>query len=82
MIIAFKIFLIIHIAGGSTGLFYRVNKHHSKKGTRHKQIGKVFIFNANGRILIFCTFLSSHTNYFLFMVGLLRFIWSAQDNDT
>jgi len=81
MIIAFKIFLIIHIAGGTTGLLTGlINIIQKKGGQRHKQIGKVFYFSmlmaGFSSLVLSCL----HTNYFLFMVGLftLYMIGSGQ----
>jgi len=71
MIIAFKIFLIIHIAGGSAGLIAGlINIIQNKGGKRHKLIGKLFYFSmlmaGFSSLVLSCL----HPNYFLFMVGL------------
>lgn len=71
MIMAFKIFLIIHIAGGSTGLIAGLlNIIQKKGGERHKLIGRVFYFSMlmAGFSSLVLSWL--HPNYFLFMVGL------------
>lgn len=71
MIISFKIFLIIHIAGGSAGLIAGlINIIQNKGGKRHKLIGRVFYFSmlmaGFSSLVLSCL----HPNYFLFMVGL------------
>ncbi len=71
MIIAFKIFLIIHIAGGSTGLLTGLINIIQKKGAeRHKQIGIVFYFSMLTAGLSSIVLSWLHPNIFLFMVGL------------
>ena len=74
MIIAFKIFLIIHIAGGSAGLITGlINIIQNKGGKRHKLIGRVFYFSmlmaGFSSLVLSCL----HPNHFLFMVGLFTF---------
>lgn len=71
MVTAFKIFLIIHIASGSTGLLAGlINIIQKKGGERHKLIGRVFYFSmlmaGFSSLVLSCL----HPNYFLFMVGL------------
>ncbi len=71
MITAFKIFLIVHIAGGSigllTGLFNIIQK---KGGKKHKLIGRVFYFSMLMAGLSSLVLSCLKPNYFLFMVGL------------
>ena len=70
MNIIFKIFLILHIVGGSVGLLSGLLNIIRKKGDKkHKIIGKLFfvsmlIVGASSLVLSFL-----HPNYFLFMVG-------------
>lgn len=66
----FKVFLILHIIGGSVGLFTGMLNILRKKGDKnHKLIGKLFF------VAMLTTGISSlvlayiHLNYFLFMVG-------------
>jgi uncharacterized membrane protein len=70
MTITFKIFLIIHIIGSSTGLLTGlINIILKKGGERHKLIGKVFYFSMlmAGFSSLVLSWL--HPNYFLFMIG-------------
>ena len=70
MNIIFKVFLILHIVGGSVGLLSGLLNIIRKKGDKnHKLIGKLFfvsmlIVGASSLVLSFL-----HPNYFLFMVG-------------
>jgi uncharacterized membrane protein len=71
MEIAFKIFLVLHILGGSIGLFTGTFNIVLKKGDkRHKFVG--LIFTVSMLIAGFSSFGLSilHPNFFLFMVGI------------
>lgn len=71
MMTSFKIFLIVHIAGGSIGLLTGLLNIIQKKGDKkHKQIGRVFYFSmlVAGLSSLVLSYLKQ--NYFLFMVGL------------
>lgn len=71
MIIAFKIFLIVHIAGGSIGLLTGLlNIIQKKGGKKHKLIGRVFYFSMLMAGFTSLVLSCLHPNYFLFMVGL------------
>lgn len=67
----FTILLVLHIAGGLTGLIAgSINLIMKKGGQLHRKIGKIFVaamitagFSALGLSVI-------HPNYFLFMVGI------------
>ena len=70
MNVLFNIFLVLHIAGGSIGLFAgTLNIVRKKGGKNHKLIGKVFTYSM--LTAGFSSFVLSvlHPNYFLFMVG-------------
>lgn len=70
MEILFKIFLSLHIIGGSVGLFTgTINLVRKKGGKNHVRVGKIFTY---GMLTAgFSAFVLSilHPNYFLFMVG-------------
>lgn len=71
MITSFKIFLIVHIAGGSIGLLTGLlNIIQKKGGKKHKLIGRFFYFSmlVAGLSSLVLSYLKQ--NYFLFMVGL------------
>ena len=70
MDIVFKIFLTIHIIGGSAGLLSGVLNMVSKKGDlKHKIIGKIFSVSMITAGLSSLVLSVLHPNYFLFMVG-------------
>ena len=70
MNIIFKVFLTLHIVGGSVGLLTGMLNIMRKKGDKnHRLIGKIFfvsmlIVGASSLVLSYV-----HPNYFLFMVG-------------
>jgi len=71
MMTSFKIFLIVHIAGGSIGLLTGLlNIIQNKGGKKHKLIGRVFYFSmlVAGLSSLVLSYLTP--NYFLFMVGI------------
>ena len=66
----FKIFLILHIAGGSIGLLTgTINLIRRKGDKNHKRVGKIFAYSM--LTAGFSSFALSviHPNYFLFMIG-------------
>ncbi|HMQ69028.1 MAG TPA: DUF2306 domain-containing protein [Ignavibacteria bacterium] len=70
MDILFKIFLTLHIMGGSVGLFTgTINLVRKKGDKKHKLTGKIFtwgMLTAGFSALVLSVM---HPNYFLFMVG-------------
>jgi uncharacterized membrane protein len=71
MDILFKVFLTLHIIGGSIGLFTgTINIIRKKGGKNHKLIGKIFACSMLSAG--FSSFVLSilHPNYFLFMIGI------------
>jgi uncharacterized membrane protein len=81
MALTFKIFLVLHIIGGSIGLTTGVINLLRKKGDqKHKLTGKIFYISmlAAGFSSLILAYL--HPNYFLFMVGIftLYMIGSGQ----
>lgn len=77
----FTILLILHIAGGFTGLLSgSINLTMKKGGKRHRKVGRVFVvgmltagFSALGLSAI-------HPNYFLFMVGIFTLYMVSTGN--
>jgi uncharacterized membrane protein len=70
MDILFKIFLVLHISGGSVGLFTGTINLTRKKGNKsHKQIGKIFVYSMLTAGLSSLVLSVLHPNYFLFIVG-------------
>ncbi len=71
MDILFKIFLIIHIIGGSVGLITgTINIIRKKADKNHRLIGNIFVYamiTAGFSSLVLSIL---HTNYFLFIVGI------------
>ncbi len=70
MYIIFKVFLSLHIVGGSIGLLSGVLNIMLQKGDKnHKIIGKIFFVSMliTGTSSLAISYL--HSNYFLFMVG-------------
>ncbi len=70
MDVKFKIFLLLHILGGSVGLLTGILNIIQKKGDKkHRLIGKIFYFSmlTAGFSSLILAYL--HPNYFLFMVG-------------
>jgi uncharacterized membrane protein len=70
MNIIFKVFLILHIFGGSVGLLTGMLNMIRKKGDKnHKLVGRVFLISMLTSGISSLILASIHTNYFLFMVG-------------
>ena len=66
----FKIFLIIHIAGGTLGLLAGTVIMIAKKGDkRHRLLGKIFAISMLGAGVCSFVLASIHRNDFLFAVG-------------
>jgi len=66
----FKIFLILHIIGGSVGLFTGTINLVCKKGVKnHKLIGKIFAYSMLTAGISSFVLSILHVNYFLFMIG-------------
>ncbi len=70
MIIVFKMFLILHIVGGSVGLLTGMINILRKKGDKnHKLVGKIFLISMLSAGISSLILASIHPNYFLSMVG-------------
>lgn len=66
----FKVFLILHIVGGSVGLLTGMLNILSKKADKnHKFVGKIFFISMLIAGISSLTLASIHTNSFLFIVG-------------
>lgn len=66
----FKVFLILHIVGGSAGLLTGMLNILRKKGDKnHKLVGKIFLISMLIAGVSSLILASIHPNYFLFMVG-------------
>lgn len=66
----FKIFLTLHIIGGSVGLFTGTINLVRKKGDKnHKLIGKIFAYSMLTAGISSFVLSILHVNYFLFMIG-------------
>ena len=70
MDILFKIFLVLHIIGGSVGLFTgTINLIRRKGDKNHKLIGKFFVASMLTAGVSSLVLSIMHPNYFLFMIG-------------
>lgn len=70
MTILFKLFLILHIIGGSLGLLTgMLNILRNKGDKNHKLIGKIFYVSMLTAGISSLVLAYLHPNYFLFMVG-------------
>src|SRR6187549_2946436 len=70
MDILFKTFLILHIIGGSVGLFTgTINLVRRKGDNKHKLTGKIFAIGMLTAGFSSLALSILHPNYFLFMVG-------------
>lgn len=78
MELLFKIFLMLHIAGGATGLTTgTLNIVRKKGGVPHKRVGKIFVYSM---LLAGCSALVLsvlHEIYFLFIVGIFTIYMTA-----
>ena len=78
MEILFKTILVLHVAGGATGLIAGTTNIIRKKGDRlHRLVGKCFLFSM--LTAGFSALLLSYmiTNYFLFIVGVFTIYMTA-----
>ena len=67
----FKIFLVLHIAGGTLGLITGTINLIRRKGDRiHKRTGKVFMYSMLTAGFSSLVLSILHPNYFLFMIGI------------
>src|SRR6267142_6464183 len=67
---AFKLFLILHIMGGSVGLIAgTINMIRKKGDKKHKIIGKFFLHGMLTAGIAALILSVLHPNYFLFIVG-------------
>jgi uncharacterized membrane protein len=70
MTIIFTIFLVLHIIGGSVGLFTgTVNLVRGKGDKNHKLVGKIFSYSMLTAGISSFILSILHPNYFLFIVG-------------
>lgn len=78
MNLVFKIFLIIHIISGTTGLFAGTVNIIRKKGDNpHKVIGKIFFFSMITVGLSAISLSIMHLDYFLLIVGVFTIYMTA-----
>ncbi|MCC7532397.1 MAG: DUF2306 domain-containing protein [Bacteroidia bacterium] len=71
MNIIFTIFLILHIVGGSVGLFTgTINLVRKKGDKRHKLVGRFFVYGMLTAGFSSLVLSIIHPNYFLFIVGI------------
>ena len=67
----FRIFLIIHIIGGATGLLTGIFNMIAKKGdSRHRTVGKIFLFAMLTTGLSSLVLSTINPSLFMFMVGI------------
>jgi len=81
MNIIYKVFLFLHIVGGSVGLLTgMLNVLRNKGDKNHKFVGKVFLISMIISGVSALVLASIHTNYFFFIVGVftLYMIGSGQ----
>ena len=70
MDILFKTFLILHIIGGSVGLFTgTINLLRRKGDKNHRLVGKIFAYSMLTAGFSSLVLSIMHPNYFLFMIG-------------
>ncbi len=66
----FKVFLFLHIIGGSVGLLTGMLNILRKKGDKgHKQVGRIFFLSMSTAGFSALVLSCIHPNYFLFMIG-------------
>lgn len=71
MSIIFTIFLILHISGGSVGLFTgTINLIRKKGDKKHKLVGRFFVYGMLTAGISALMLSIMHPNYFLFIVGI------------
>lgn len=67
----FKIFLVIHVIGGSIGLLTGILNMIAEKGnSKHKTIGKIFSFSMLSAGISSLVLSTIHPSLFMFMVGI------------
>ena len=74
----FKVFLVLHIAGGTLGILAGTFIMFSKKGDKlHKTIGKIFAYSMLGAGFCSLILASIHRNDFLFAIGIFTIFMSG-----